>query len=744
MVSPQKAPPAPASLPMEADPSGFTERAPALVSLLPDEALSLALANGDVFAVHAALTARLAREGAGAARDTLRELLAHRALFVVAERPPSLHSFLGTGIALTGLPPAPQQETPFIARRAICLFGVPVWSLGEHLARRGRDGQLEVLGRVAGASGSRTTRWGGFLAIGSVILAGTGLAVAPFFEREVQLVNGLSHPVEVRLNERLITLQPGEIAKQELFGLGSPHHVEARWVGAQTPFEVLSLESTQRAVYNILGAATLEVGNASNPRSTHRLEGRTGSLESQDEMLLQGSWERTVRDLADAGKWSQAADLARAIFLADPSALQAGEQAALLLVHHSPVQALGFARELQRTFQADPVIGRLAQDIFLALGERSEAFTLYNALAQTAPESVQKALMAVRVAPPEQQRTRYALVLDRFPDSPEALRAVARVRLADGYAKEALDLLERALAKGPESLEELELRVRTLGAVKRFKDASAAVRKFAEDPSHRTWELTLLAGRLARIAGPSRTQYISRDLIPPALTRSPEHMVTFALLTGESSATEEEVKAVQETGARDALELTRTVFKDWDKAVEKASMLSDKALSLLDPETAALLALELSHSKGPSSADRLFNSSLSLMAARKPLEAYVLTGEVKPDFPWLPPGLQAAAHLVRARVVPDNRFVEQAYARWADVLGGMARRALDAKYEEPSPQLPPSPRRFERSFVHFTLFGLAQQREAAAKKAAEEAELARLPQAPKPEGDRIPRPWPAP
>src|SRR4051794_13523272 len=108
MVPTQMAPPAPqaqeqaplSSLPMEEEPSGFTERAPALVSLLPDEALGLALARGDAFAVHAALTARLTRESSGAARDTLRELLARRALFVVAERPPPLHSFLGTGVAL--------------------------------------------------------------------------------------------------------------------------------------------------------------------------------------------------------------------------------------------------------------------------------------------------------------------------------------------------------------------------------------------------------------------------------------------------------------------------------------------------------------------------------------------------------------------------------------------------------------------------------------------------------------------
>ena len=35
------------------------------------------------------------------------------------------------------------------------------------------------------------------------------------------------------------------------------------------------------------------------------------------------------------------------------------------------------------------------------------------------------------------------------------------------------------------------------------------------------------------------------------------------------------------------------------------------------------------------------------------------------------------------RAVQDNAFVQRAYARWTDVLGGFARRALDPKYEEP-------------------------------------------------------------
>src|SRR5690242_14520332 len=99
------------SLPLDSstDPSGFVERAPALATLLPDEALASALAGGDTGAVRAALTARLGREPRGPGRETVQALLADRALFAVAEPAPWLGSVLGTGISLMG---GPAEQAP--------------------------------------------------------------------------------------------------------------------------------------------------------------------------------------------------------------------------------------------------------------------------------------------------------------------------------------------------------------------------------------------------------------------------------------------------------------------------------------------------------------------------------------------------------------------------------------------------------------------------------------------------------
>jgi hypothetical protein len=742
MVSTPLTPPAsqeqePAPVPtlsMEADPSGFTERAPALLSLLPDEALTLALARADGLAVHAALRARLERESSGAARDTVQELLSNRALFVMAERPPRLSSFLGSGVALVGLPAPEQQPASFIATRALCVFGVPVWSLGEHLVSRGRDGQLEILGRVASMPTVKSARrWKGRLILGGVGLAAAGLALMPFVTREVQLVNGLSRPVEVRVDDRTVTLKPGEMAQEELFSLGSPYQVEARWPGSQEPFEVLSLEASQRAVYNVLGAASLKVENPAQS-ALPPLEGRAASLESDEKVLWQGGWESKVRELAQARHASEAANLAKAVFLADPSALQAGEQAGLILARQQPREAFGFAAELQRKFPEDPAVQRLAYEVFIASGMRSEAFTRYSAWAKEVPTSLPRALWAARFALPDEQRQLYARLQERFPNAPEPVRALARLRLADGFPKEALTMLDTALAKGPESLEDVALHVRALVSLKQWREASGVVHQFAADPKHLSWELAVLGGRLARLVGPTRTQYVTHDLIPPALTGSAERMAAFTLLTGDGTVTDKELKGILDPEAREAIELTRTVFKDWEQAVQKAIAAPEPVLRRLDLETAALLALELSRRGEGEAAERLFGSSLSLMAVREPLETYMRLGVARVHFPLLPPGLQAAAYLVRANAMTGSRFTEQSYARATDVLSGMARRALDASYEEPAPQ-PQSPSSYQSWGHHHHHIEIIQIIKGTPAEPP--------PPPPPPPEERSPRPWSA-
>ncbi|WP_224241236.1 tetratricopeptide repeat protein [Hyalangium gracile] len=522
-----------------------------------------------------------------------------------------------------------------------------------------------------------TSRWLGPLALAGLGLAIAGMTVPTYVIREVQLVNGLARPVEVRLNDQPRLLQPGELSREDVFSLGAPYHVEARWPGSSQPFETVSLEATQRSVYNVLGAASLRVGDPTKATDPTRLEARTGSLRPEEEVRWAGNWEQRLREDMNAKRWREAADLARAVFHADSSQLQAAETAATLLARTQPDEALRFAQELARMSPDALAVHRLAQDLFLALGKREEAFALYSASAEQAPDSARRALLAAHFAPPEQRREAYDRVRKRFPEDPETMRVVAHFHLDDGYGRVALHLLDTAREKSPEPLEALELRVRVLIAERAHRQASEAVHQFAEEPGHGSWELAILAARVALVTEPKRLQGTARALIPPRLTTSPEHMALFDLLTEGGTVSKKQLKSIQDPATREAIALTQTTVQDPDKAVELVRQASEEVVWRLDPETAALLALRLSRLGEEQAATRVFGSSLSLMAAREPLERYLHHGEKRTDFLLHPPGLQAAAHLARSRPGPEPRSSAMLDVGQADSPGGIARRALD-------------------------------------------------------------------
>jgi hypothetical protein len=343
---------------------------------------------------------------------------------------------------------------------------------------------------------------------------------------------------------------------------------------------------------------------------------------------------------------------------------------------------------LVERYPDDASAHHLFQDAFLAMGWSQRSRMRYEKWAQEAPDSAFRALLHARILPPEEQPQAYSRVLERFPAAAEARLEMARIHIGDGALEQGLELLGEV----PASLESVELRVRALISAKRLREASNAVRQFANDPRHLSWELAVMAGQLDRLAGPSRAQYVTHDLIPAALAKSPEHMVAFALLTGESTVKDEELKAIIDPTAREALELTREMTRDLKKATERATTVRDSVLSQLPQEAAAVLALELSRTGNTEAAQRVFGSQLALWLAREPLENLLRTGEESYRMSLLPPGLHAAAHLVYARGLKAGQREEQDKALHADVLGGFARRTLDPGYSEYTPVVLPSVR----------------------------------------------------
>jgi hypothetical protein len=724
------------SLPPEADPSAFLERAPALASLLPDEALAQALARGDASALYRALLVRLAVEPAGPARDTLAELVADRTLFAMAESPPTVRSVLGTGTALSGAPREDAPEAPYIATRVFRLLGVPLWPLGQHLVRRGRDGAPQVLGGVPRSLGFHALRGGAVAAFAAVGLGVPALLATTVLTREVNVVNGLSRPVRVCVDGRCQVLGPLQSTRDTFVSLPGTRHVEASWPGEAVPFETVALPTHARAVYNVLGAApafAMPAPGASSSEPPRPLVGIDSLRDSEALEVRAGGWRETFQAHADAGQWLPAATLAQAVALADATALPARELAARAWLRlKDPAQAARFGERLVARYPEDISAHRLHQDLLIASGRLREARTRYAELAASQPQSVEFALLKARLEEPGAQQDRVKEVMLRFYSAPAANRALARLYFLAERSGEALQLLDEVRGGAPESLEDLELRVRCLLALHRVGDASNEVRRYGQEVKHHGWDFAVLAGRLARVAGPDRTQYITRDFLPPepraeeeslpvgnytlrgfepeeGATRRTrplppaslvdsltgrERSLLFELTAGDGTVKEKELRALTPGPTRDALVLARAIVTDLEEALALAVKAPDSVLSRLEPDAAAVVALELSRLKRTQEAERVFGSSLPLLLARETLERYVREGPGdggRDALRQVSPGLRVAAHLVRARHHPEpDPSLEYLPARDADALPGFARRALDTWQDPVKERVPPT------------------------------------------------------
>ncbi|RKH64075.1 hypothetical protein, partial [Corallococcus llansteffanensis] len=149
------------SLTPASDPSGLLERAPRLAQLLPDEALTAALARGDAWTVHAVLVRRLEREPPGPTRELLASLVEDRAAFVTTVRAPRTHSVLGTGVRWQGRPAPEAPQAPFVAARTVSVLGLPVWPLSDYLVRASPAAPLQVIGQVPPPAGRAWRRRAG-------------------------------------------------------------------------------------------------------------------------------------------------------------------------------------------------------------------------------------------------------------------------------------------------------------------------------------------------------------------------------------------------------------------------------------------------------------------------------------------------------------------------------------------------------------------------------------------------------
>ncbi|WP_404368371.1 hypothetical protein ACIHQR_03860 [Corallococcus coralloides] len=730
------------SLAPVSDPSGLLERAPRLTELLPDAALSEALSRGDAWAVHAVLSRRLEHEPPGPTRALLTALVEDRGAFVIAGRPPPASSVLGTGVRWKGSPPrGAAPDAPFVAERTVTVLGVPVWPLEDYLVRADGKAPLQVIGQVPPSRGRARRRavalagmalgLCGLVGLGAVWLEARGM-------RAVTVVNGLSRPVDVRIGGEHWVVAPGT-QEQGRVKLGDDLlHAVTTWPGQAPVIEDVVLPTEgERILYNVKGAAMLKAEASDRSLPSRSLPEAASVLQSGEQLSVQAaSWEAAAQAFAEEGRWQAAGRVASAVAEVEPGNTLAREMAArawLFVDTQVPANlpadlrwrnTRDFAAMLMHTWQEDPAAQALALSLMRYIGQGAQARARYAEHAQMHPGSPLAALYLQRASPPDLGSSgavdAYARLAERFPDSPELMRAwfEARWRFelehpsksdrgddlgGPPYEVRTAELLKPFLEKHPpETLEALELDVRILLRARLRDAATALVRRYGQDPRRRTWDFLVLAGRTAEAAGPEHTSYVMRDWIPSALARQPERMALLDLLTGQRSPKDAELAALASPEARSVLRLTRDVLVDPRRALKEAEGDPSAVLSQLDPEVLALLALEYTRT-GDDVGRRLFSFSLPLMLARDPLRKHVLSasGAPGPDFSRLPLGFRAAATLVHAR-----RDAKEGYAVFTerldglsrmDALGGLSVRAasawmrrafdacMDTKVEQPLP-----------------------------------------------------------
>ncbi|WP_375754966.1 tol-pal system YbgF family protein [Corallococcus exercitus] len=725
------------------DPSGLLERAPRLTELLPDAALSEALARGDAWAVHAVLSRRLEREPAGPTRELLTALVEDRGAFVIAGRPPPTTSVLGTGVRWKGVPPrGAALDAPFVAERTVTVLGVPVWPLDGYLVRSDGKASVQVIGQVPPSPGMARHRAGALavMALGLCALAGAGAVwLDARSMRAVTVVNGLSRPVDVRIGGEHWVVAPGT-QEQGRVKLGDDLlRAVATWPGQESVIEDVMLPTDgERILYNVRGVARLEAvpepeDSDASPRSRSLPESAMVLQPGEQLSVQAANWEAAARAFAEAGRWQSAGRVASAVAEVEGGNTLARDMAArafLLLDAQAPANlpdalrwrdTRDYAQMLMHTWQEDPAAQALALALMRFIGQGDTARARYAEHAQQHPDSPLAALYLQRASPPLpgtwEAIAAYQELAKRFPDSPEVNRAFLEARWryelgesrvwGDSERQEFVTQTARLLTTleekhPPDTVEALELDVRIFLRAQLRDAATTVVRRYGEDPRRRTWDFLVLAGRTAAAAGPEHTSYVMRDWIPPALARQPERMALLDLLTGQRSPKEAELAAVASPVDRAVLRLTRDVLQDPKRAVVQAVGEPEAVLSRLDPEVAALLALELTR-VGDARAKTLFNASLPLMLAREPLRNHLLAPLRKPgpELLALSPGLRAAVTLVHSR-----RDAREGYPVFAeplkgltriDMLNGLAVRAagpwvrsafdacMDTKLEQPLP-----------------------------------------------------------
>jgi tetratricopeptide (TPR) repeat protein len=674
-------------------PVGFCQRMPGLEKL-GDAAVRLAISSGDGQALYDAL-GKLAKDRAGTTEATQAQkwLLDRRLFLWPYKRAPSLHRVNGVGAGLYGSSEKDPSDGTYIATYCASFVFFPVFPIGQYLVRDAGGNSYNIFGKIPVSGVVRAWRRAfGLAAAASAALIALAV-VRSHHTAHVQLVNGLSIPVEVSIAGSTGWVAPGAHLERTL--KAGKAEIVARDKQKRI-LETLSVDlpgATDLVAYNVLGAAPLYAEgvvyyandkgkNQPNPVITYGGDSfvyrdhiqyifekppesiqMDGSQETRWAFqLAKGGLGTALEMLEDKKQEKRAAELARKVALAVPTA--AGFRAAGRYLASDTELEL-FA---QAAVDAHPDSGdaqRLYQDTLRSLGKVKEAQAYAERLKEKAPGSALPGYLLARLLPYQQALPAFLQLVEQHPKDPDALRGASYDLFVARRFKEALALYDRWAEVDPSGASAaLTWHVRAalgagdLKAALRVAAAGAQRERAEDQPVHRA----ILYGQVAHLAGKT-APYPATYFFEQLKTSELWLRAFFTASVGRPPGSADLAKSPEPV--RRGVQMIEALRHDLSRTLGLIDPASAKLLVGYDALGALLLGLELERGGDKERAELLLKPVAERGYPLEEIRRYLKTGEESDGFKESDLDMQAVARFIRARSLEAAHHPAEALYRAA-------------------------------------------------------------------------------
>ncbi|HET7545238.1 MAG TPA: hypothetical protein VFK05_35475 [Polyangiaceae bacterium] len=678
---------------VERDPAELLERVPELARLASHPSVARAIERGRPHAVYRALFWLRRLGKAGQDGELIDGLLANRRLFIQPmSGAPAMVTFNGFGARPYGEAEVDPRDGSYIMTLYLVAIFVPIYPFSAYLVRPAQKG-WSFFGKVPlSASGyvwQRAVALAGLVAV----LFGGVKALGAMRYNTVQVVNGLSSPVEVKVGqEPPVVVAGNDVAK-----------VRAK-VGMQDVLVKLDgrvLEQGKLEVkrgydidaWNVLGAAVLfrsdvvytakdAKASASDQKEIQFLCGESTVLEdgidfpfrTPPEQMTMGEHEKVAHrshfDLLKVGpgacifqlgrtdKMSEAKALARRLL---PLEKYEYQFVARLVAFFNDNAERPFATELvsEGIKHHDSMIEyhRLYQGQALASGRRAALTAEYRERARVDPNSADAAYLLGRILSGAEADRFVSESQRRFPQHAYLLRSAAFRALSRADFVEVTRLVEQLRPIDSKLWQDsLDLELRALAALGKVEQARALARDCLKspglEPSSR-FDLVVAGAQLAHFE-PKTPAGGFLELLSGEEADDTDELRLHARVNACEPVEKLDLDGLDDKRLKAGLELELLARSDPKAALASVISSSDKSPAITSAAWALLLTEAARLDEHHAALPRLVRWSPAGEPAATALIEYALHGKLSDDLDDLDPELRAAADFVHSRAVPAD------------------------------------------------------------------------------------------